>query len=216
MTPAPRRRLAALSSSPIQHRYRLLLRLARHPPGSPDLCTEFPVRDTSVSERPCRAIGAGPGRPTRSVAPVHGSVRCALMCRSLFVPTASAHTTGWPTWTAVWRVARRCWYGCSARPIAGPAASWAVRRLLSPCRARVRVRWPGRQHGRRKLPGAAERSPRMCKPRWTDCSDVLERTARPFRLMITKVFRAILQDRPRAPRVMACGASRPHMSHFTP
>src|SRR5438309_4313378 len=38
--PAPRRRPAALSSSPIQQRYRLLLRLAGPPPGSPGASTE--------------------------------------------------------------------------------------------------------------------------------------------------------------------------------
>src|SRR5204862_4689175 len=38
--PAPGRRPAALSSSPIQQRYRLLLRLAGPPPGSPGASTE--------------------------------------------------------------------------------------------------------------------------------------------------------------------------------
>src|SRR5882724_13234140 len=39
---APRRRPAALSSSPIQQRYRLLLRLAGSPPGSPPASTATP------------------------------------------------------------------------------------------------------------------------------------------------------------------------------
>src|SRR5205814_5124303 len=54
--PAPRRRPAALSSSPIQQRYRLLLRLAGPPPGSPGASTE----DLPTGSKQWNAAKRGP------------------------------------------------------------------------------------------------------------------------------------------------------------
>jgi hypothetical protein len=96
--PAPRRRLAALSSSPVQQRYRELLRSRplqdQTPPESPDLSTEFQARDSSAQDRPDAPAGRGWARGDQ-VSQRAGSLFGGGVSRSpeLFVEGSSTSAT---------------------------------------------------------------------------------------------------------------------------